>query len=81
MDSATLQTFLGWCALINTGLLLGWWFFIWFAHDFVFRTHTRWFPMSRERFDAIHYTGIMILKLLVFVFVLVPYLALRIMSG
>ena len=49
-----------------------------FARDFIFRVHTRWFKISEERFDEIHYTMMGYYKLVVFVFNLIPYLALRI---
>jgi len=50
------------------------------AHDWTWRLHSRWFNLSVERFDAIHYAGIAYFKLTVFVFNLVPYLALRIVT-
>jgi hypothetical protein len=36
--------------------------------------------MPRDRFDAIHYAGIAFFKILIMVFNLVPYLALRIIG-
>lgn len=42
--------------------------------------HRRWFELSKERFDAIHYAAMTFFKLSVFVFNLVPYLVLRIMG-
>ncbi|MEX0326602.1 MAG: DUF6868 family protein [Puniceicoccaceae bacterium] len=71
---------LGWCTLFNIGLLLWWALFIVFAHDFVYRMHTRWFKLSVEEFDKIHYTGMAFFKVLIFAFNLVPYLALRIVG-
>ena len=71
---------LGWCTLINFGLLLWWGLFFLFAHDFVYRMHTRWFKLSVEEFDKIHYLGLAIFKLMVIVLNLVPYLALRIVG-
>ncbi len=73
------QTFL-WCFVINMGLLLWWCGFILFARDWVFRVHSKWFKISRERFDAIHYKGIMVFKIFIFACNLVPYLALGIVG-
>lgn len=81
MDAATLQTFFGWCCVLNTGLLLWWAFFVMFASGFTYRMHTRWFPMPRERFSEIHYALIAQFKLAVFVLNVVPYFALVIMAG
>ena len=74
------QEILGWCSLINVALLLIWFLFIVFAHDWMFRIHTRWFKLSSEKFDAIHYAGIGLFKMTIVIFNVVPYLALRIAS-
>ena len=63
MDIETLCAFFGWCSVINMGLLLWWWGWFVFAHDFIFKMHTRWFRLTHERFDAIHYGGIAGFKL------------------
>jgi hypothetical protein len=75
-----LKEFLGWCTVINIGILLYWFLMIIYAHDFVYKFHTRWFKLSVEKFDAIHYSSMAYFKLTVFIFNLVPYLVLYIMS-
>lgn len=67
-----------WSFVINMGLLMWWALFVTFAHDFVYRMHTKWFKMPVETFDSIHYTGIAIFKVFIFACNLVPYIALRI---
>ncbi len=69
---------LAWCTVINIVLLLWWYLFITFAHDWTYRWHTRWFKMSIDTFDAIHYGGMGLFKIGIFLFNLGPYLALRI---
>ena len=71
---------LAWCSVINIGLLLWWALFMTLAHDFVYRFHGKWFKLSEERFDAIHYTGMTFFKICIFMFNIVPYLALRIIG-
>lgn len=80
MSLEILRAFLGWCTLINLGLLLWWWLWLVFGRDWVYGMHGRWFKLSEERFDAIHYGAIAFFKLCVIVFNLVPYLALRIIG-
>ena len=80
MNIELLREILGWCTLINFGLLLWWWLFFILAHDWMYRLHSRWFKLGVEQFDAIHYSGMAIFKLVVFVFNAVPYLALLIVS-
>ena len=80
MTLAEVRSALAWCTLINFGLLMWWFFFISVAHDWTFRMHTKFFRISEEAFDSIHYAGISLFKLFVFGFNLVPYLALRIVA-
>ena len=71
---------LAWCAVINVGLLLWWVLFLTLAHDFAYRFHGKWFKLSVEKFDAIHYAGMLFFKVCIFLFNIVPYLALRIVG-
>ncbi len=75
MDVPAIRDFLLWCTVINLGILVYWWLMFTFAHDWIKRFHGRWFKVSREQFDAIHYAGMAGFKILIFVFNLVPYLA------
>lgn len=78
MTVEILRDMLLWSTLINWGILLFWFFMIVFAHDWVYRFHARWFKISREDFDKLHYGLMGGFKLLIFIFNLVPYIALRI---
>lgn len=80
MTIEIVQAVLAWCTVINIGLLLWWFLFFALAHDWVYQLHSRWFKISIERFDAIHYAGMAFFKLSIFIFNLTPYLALRIIN-
>ena len=80
MTIELIRNALGWCALINMGLLLWWFLFFILAHDWMYRFHGKWFNLSVERFDAIHYTGMLLFKIGLLLFNLIPYLALRIVA-
>jgi len=80
MTIEMMRAVLGWCSVINMGLLLWWFFAIVVLHDWVYRIHTKWFKLSVESFDTIHYAGIAFFKIAVFVFNIVPYFALRIVG-
>jgi hypothetical protein len=75
-----LRDALGWCALMNIGILLFWFIMISFANDYIYRIHSSLFRISKKRFDAIHYQGMMFFKVGVFMFNIIPYLALRIVG-
>ena len=78
MEAQEIRKLLGWCSAINIGVLMVWFLAFVLARDFVFRIHTRWVKIPEERFDEIHYTMMGYYQLVVFVFYLIPYLALRI---
>ena len=71
---------LAWCTVINFGLLLWWVLFFILAHDWTYQLHTRWFRLTVEEFDAVHYTGMALFKILILIYNLVPYLALRLVG-
>ena len=80
MTMETLRDVLLWCTVINYGLLL-WWFAVFvLAHDWMYRLHGRWFRIPVEQFDAIHYGGMAIYKIGIFLFNLMPLIALYIVA-
>lgn len=80
MALETLRATLGWAALINYALLLLW-FCLWLGgRDAMRRWHGRWFGLSQERFDAIHYAGMAAYKIAIWLFLITPWLALRIVG-
>ncbi len=73
--------FLLWCTILNYAMLLLWFIFFMSARDFMMRLHGRWFKMTGEQFDAIHYAGMAFYKIGIFLFNLAPLVALCIMRG
>ena len=80
MSIEATRTFLLWCTVINYGVLLVWFLVFVFAHDWIQRIHGRWFRLSRDQFDAIHYAGMSILKIGILLFNLAPFVALTILG-
>ena len=76
MPSDRLMVTLFWCAGINYAILLAWFGAFVFAHEAVYRLHSRWFALSRERFDALNYGGVAVYKIGNMLFFLVPAIAL-----
>ncbi len=77
MSIETITAVLGWSTLLNYAVLLYWALFFIFAHDWMYRFHGKWFRISVEQFDAIHYVSMAFYKLLVFVFNLAPWIVLK----
>ncbi len=69
-----------WCFIINMGILLWWVGFIIFAKEWVYKMHSKFYQLSKESFSTIHYAGIVLFKVFIFAFNLVPYIALRIVG-
>ncbi len=77
MDLAALRSFLGWASVLNF-LFLSLWFLLFSgAGGFLFRLHSRWFNLTRETFNAIHYAGMAACKIATWMFFFIPYLILR----
>ncbi|MEJ2093628.1 MAG: hypothetical protein P8X93_00175 [Gammaproteobacteria bacterium] len=79
MQIEILRDLLAWCALTNIVLYLWWVLTFIYAHDWMFRFHSRWFNLTQDRFDSIHYAGIAFYKILIIFFNLIPYVVLRIL--
>ena len=78
MDMHTLRNFFLWCTLINAGLLVVGALAFLPLRDMIYRIHGKFFPMSRETFNAVFYALIGAYKIVIFVFNLVPWLVLTV---
>jgi hypothetical protein len=76
MTTNAIKEGLLWCVGINYGVMFVWFGVFVFAHDWMYRLHSRWFKLSVETFDAIHYAGLAIYKIGVILLNLVPLIAL-----
>ena len=80
MDIELIRDVLLWCSVINFSVLLLWGLLFIYAHEWMYRLHGRWFRLSVEQFDAIHYAGMALYKIGIILFNLVPYIALHIVA-
>jgi len=77
MSAEFARSALLWCTLLNVGLLAFWGLFLVTPHAWVHRLWSRWIRISAEQFDAINFAGVLLYEILIIVFNLVPYIALR----
>ena len=80
MDVQMLTDVLMWCMVLNGALLIVSFLFCAFAGDWVFQMHRKWFPMPRETYNVVIYSFLGSFKILVLIFNVVPYVALRIVG-
>jgi hypothetical protein len=69
-----------WCVGLNYAVLLIWFGVFVFAHEWMYRLHGRWFKLSVEAFDALHYAGLSVYKIGIILLNLVPLIALCLVS-
>jgi hypothetical protein len=80
MNIESSREFLLYCTIISYGILIVWFFYFLYKRDLIFREHSRWFKLNEEQFDVLMYVGMMIFKLMIMVFFLIPYIALVLMG-
>jgi len=80
MNIQMLSVFFMWCTIINFGLLILMSLILVYAAEWVYRIHSKLFPMSRETFNVVIYSFLGLYKIIFIVFCLVPYIVLLIMK-
>ena len=74
--------FFKWCSIINFSLLALSAIILPLAQDFIYAIHSRlWFSGSRQEHKQIIFKVFAYYKIIVFVFNIVPYIALRIITA
>jgi hypothetical protein len=64
--------------LVNYSLVTVWFLTFVYAHDALYQLHTKWFRLSPQDFDKIHYSAMAAYKIGVLLLNLVPLIALAI---
>lgn len=77
LDSLT--TFLGWCTLLTFGLLILSIVLLLVLKDWISSLHSRWFGIDSKALPLVYFNFLGNLKLLWYVFNLIPYIALKLM--
>ena len=80
MDIDSIRAFFMWCTILNFALLVFSSLFCICAGDWIYRIHSKWFSIPREVFNVAIYSFLGLYKILVFVFNLIPYIALLIIG-
>ena len=80
MDIDSIRAFFMWCTILNFALLSLSSLICICAGDWAYRIHSKWFSISRETFNVAIYSFLGLYKVLVFVFNLIPYVALLIVG-
>lgn len=79
-DIATITSFIGWCSIINIGLLTFSTIMLIVFREPVKRIHNKLTGVNKESLDAIYFNFLGNYKLAILVLNITPYFALKIMS-
>ncbi|TDR23601.1 DUF6868 family protein [Marinicella litoralis] len=77
MNIETIQTFLAWNLLIHAGILLFIVLLLSLGRNWVVKIHLSIFALSKDQLLRVYFNFIAAYKILVMVFVLVPYVVIR----
>ena len=80
MTFEIIRNIFAWCLVMNFGLMLLWLAMFTLAHDWIYKIHSKWYKITPDSFNAIHYGGLGFYKTIVIVFNLFPYLAMHIVK-
>jgi hypothetical protein len=80
MSIETLRSFFLWCAILNYAFLLLWVVVATLGRGTMIRLKGRFFRLSDEQMDLINYCGILLYKMGIFLFNIVPCAALYIVK-
>jgi hypothetical protein len=76
MNPDAIKVLLLYSLAFNYTILIMWFAAFSFAHDWMFRLHSRWFNLSIETFDALHYAGMAFYKIGIMMLNIAPLVAL-----
>ena len=77
----TVTEFLGWCTLLNFGLLMVASLFLTVMRGWIVQTHMRMFGLSEEYLLRAYFQYLAQYKIAIFVLNLVPYVALKLIPS
>ena len=80
MDIDSIRAFFMWCTILNVALLSLSSLMCICAGDWAYRIHSKLFSISRETFNVAIYSFLGLYKIFVFVFSLIPFIALSIIG-
>ena len=75
MNPDAIKTLLLYSLAFNYAILMIWFAAFSLAHDRLYRLHSRWFRLSPETFDALHYASMAFYKIGIIMLNLAPLVA------
>ncbi|WP_262965993.1 DUF6868 family protein [Methylobacter psychrophilus] len=76
MNPDTIKELLLYSLTFNYVILIIWFSVFSLAHDWMYRLHNRWFSLSTETFNALHYASMALYKIGIILLNIAPLVAL-----
>ena len=76
----TMIEFLGWCSVINIGMLIFYSIFIIIFTDTMVKIHTKMLDLDKNYLNQAYFKYLAQYKIIIIIFNIVPYFALKIMT-
>jgi len=80
MSLENIRYLLLWCTIINYAWIILWFLLVVLGRQWMYKLWGKWFHLSNEQFDFLNFTGMMLYKIGVLLFNLVPLIALYIVK-
>jgi len=80
MSIDQLVAFFGWMTVLNAAFLLLAWLFVWLKWPWITMIVQRVFPLPEEKLDEVYLRWLAQYELFIYVFNLIPWLALKIVQ-
>lgn len=65
------------CFIMGVLVLLFWWGALSLMGDLAYSIHSKFVPISRQQFDIINYSGMLMTKAAIFILFCLPYIAIK----
>jgi len=75
MEADRFSRILLYSTIINYAVLVVWFGAFLAAHEWLYRLHTKWFRLSPDAFDAMHYGGMAVYKIGILLLNVTPLIA------
>ncbi len=72
--------FLGWCSIINLGILMFTAVLLIVFNDAILKIHSKMFNLTKEYLQQIYFKYLAQYKIIIIIFNIIPYFALKIMD-
>ena len=76
-----IREFLMWCSVINVGLMIVMFLILWLGRSWVYKMHSKMFPVTESQFNVIVYSFLGVYKLVIYMFNIIPWIAVCIVAN